>query len=217
MWCCKGWSLRYLPQSQCYGICGGGVKGNNAACSALCRLSVTSPTTQLGPSGVDCPVGGFGYIPGSWGSLQRTLLWGWEFLLPPQTAPPQVFYSQKFWGFSHTGTLGCVVCLAPQLFLPVYLHVNRDRPVHQPLPCPPRLSASSLLRVLSAQLPVSTPPTSLDERVLFNSLVVRLPYSSIFWQFWLFFVFKFVALLVVRGGRVYVPMPPSWPEVCFLQ
>ena len=39
--------------------------------------------------------------------------------------------------------------------------------------------------------------------------------SSIFWQFWLFFVFKFVVflLLVVQGGKVYLPMPPSWPEV----
>ena len=51
----------------------------------------------------------------------------------------------------------------------------------------------------------------------FNSLVVRLPYSSIFCQFWLFLIFKFVVvlLLVVRGGTVCLPMPPSWPEVDF--
>ena len=68
--------------------------------------------------------------------------------------------------------------------------------------------------VLSAQLPVPTPPTSLDE-CFFNSLVVGLPYSLIFWQFWLFFVFKFVVvfLLVVQGGRVYLPTPPPWLEV----
>ena len=35
-------------------------------------------------------------------------------------------------------------------------------------------------------LAVSAPPTSLDECFFFNSLVVRFPYSSIFWQFWLF-------------------------------
>ena len=40
--------------------------------------------------------------------------------------------------------------------------------------------------------PVFAPPTSLDECFFFNSLVVGLLYSSIFWQFWLFFVFKFV-------------------------
>ena len=64
-------------------------------------------------------------------------------------------------------------------------------------------------------LPVSTPSTSLDECFFFNSLVVRFPYSSIFWQFWLFFVFKFVVvlLLVVWGGKVYLPMSPSSPDV----
>ena len=48
------------------------------------------PTSKVGPSGADSPVGGFVYILGPCGSLQGTLLWGWEFLLlPPQ--PPQVF------------------------------------------------------------------------------------------------------------------------------
>ena len=78
--------------------------------------------------------------------------------------------------------------------------------VFQPLPChmsfPP-------------QLLISTPPTSLDECFFFNFLVVGLPYSSIFWQFWLFFIFKLVAilLLVVWGSKAYLPAPPSWPEV----
>ena len=65
------------------------------------------------------------------------------------------------------------------------------------------------------QLPVSAPPTNLDECYFFISLFVRLPYSSIFCQFWLFFVFKFVVvlLLVVRGGTVCLPTTPSWPEL----
>ena len=50
--------------------------------------------------------------------------------------------------------------------------------------------ATTLLRVLSAWLPVSAPPTGLDECFFFISLVVGLPYSLIFCQFWLFFVFK---------------------------
>ena len=99
----------------------------------------------------------------------------------------------------------CVVCFAPPLFLLVYLHANVG-----PLGPP----ATSLLQVLSSQLRVSAPPTSLDECVFFKSLVVGLPYSSIFLQFWLLFVFIFdVLLLVVRGGKVYLPMLPSWPEV----
>ena len=60
----------------------------------------------------------------------------------------------------------------------------------------------------------------LDECFFFNSLVVGLPYSLIFWHLWLFFVFKFVVLLlVVRGSKVFLPMPPPWlevPEFCFL-
>ena len=95
---------------------------------------------------------------------------------------------------------------APQLFLSVYLHANVGLP--GPL-------AATLPQVLSIWLPISTPPTSLDECVFFISLVVGLPYSSIFCQFWLFFVFKFVVvlLLVVRGGAVCLLTPPSWPEV----
>ena len=67
---------------------------------------------------------------------------------------------------------------------------------------------------LYPQLPISTPPTGLDECFL-NSLVVGLPYSLIFWQFWLFFVFKLVVilLLVVQGSKEYLPMPLSWLEV----
>ena len=81
-----------------------------------------------------------------------------------------------------------------------------DCPVCQP----PLCHVSSVPR-----LPIFTPPTSLNECFFFNSLVIRIPYSSIFWQFWLFFVFKFVVvfLLVVQGDKLYLPMPPSWPEV----
>ena len=57
-------------------------------------------------------------------------------------------------------------------------------------PSPP---ANALLRVLSTWLPVSTSPIHLDECVFSNSLVVGLPYSSIFCQFWLFFVFKLLS------------------------
>ena len=48
------------------------------------------PTSKLGLSGADSRVGGFVYVVEPCGSLQRPLLWGWEFLLQlPQ--PPQVF------------------------------------------------------------------------------------------------------------------------------
>ena len=48
------------------------------------------PTSKLVHSGADSLVGGFVYLLGPCGSLQQTLLWGWEFLpLPPQ--PQQRF------------------------------------------------------------------------------------------------------------------------------
>ena len=93
-----------------------------------------------------------------------------SFLLPPH--PPQVFSVRAFETlFPRARTLGCVVCLAPQLFLPVCLHTNVGVPSPPPLPGFQPLSccASSLL-----QLPISAPPTSLNECFLFNSLVVRL-------------------------------------------
>ena len=74
----------------------------------------------------------------------------------------------------------------------------------------------SIRGVLSAWLPISAPPTGLGECFFFNSLVVRLLYSSIFCQIWLFFVFKFVVVLLdVGGGTVCLPTPPSWLEVLF--
>ena len=50
--------------------------------------------------------------------------------------------------------------------------------------------AATLPRVLSARLPISAPPTGLGECFFFISLVVGLPYNSVFCQFWLFIVFK---------------------------
>ena len=102
----------------------------------------------------------------------------------PIAVTPTDFYSQRIWGFLFP-------CWDPWL---------------RGLSC----YTSSLL-----SLPISTPPASLNECFFFNSLSVTLHCSSIFWQLWLFFVFEFVVvLLVVQGGKVYLPTPPSWPELC---
>ena len=73
---------------------------------------------------------------------------------PAATSTPTGVFNQRFEAlFPCTETQGPSVCLTPQLFLPVYMHLFRN--VHplwvlQPLPCPP---AAALLQVLSAQLP----------------------------------------------------------------
>ena len=75
------------------------------------------PTSKLGPSGADSWVGGLVYVLGPCGSLNKLSCEAGSFSPPPQ--PPQVFTGRGLEALvSHTGTLGCVVCLAPQLFLP---------------------------------------------------------------------------------------------------
>ena len=182
---------------------GKGQRGNNAACSALCQFSVTSSATyrQIGPF--------WRWFLGGWLCVGSRTQWVSPVRLgvPPAASTPQVFSIRGFVVlFPCFGALGCMVCLTLQLFLLVYPHTNVG--LHA-------LPTITLLWVPSASLPVSTPPTSLDECFFFNSWVVRLPYSFIFCQFWLFFVFKFIVvlLLVVQGGKVYLPSPPSWPEV----
>ena len=67
-----------------------------------------------------------------------------------------------------------------------WLHHLPPHWVLQPLPC---------CESAPTQLPISAPPTSLDECVFFKSLVVWLPYSSVLCQFWLFFVCKLLLSL----------------------
>ena len=122
----------------------------------------------------------------------------------PTASTPTGVFNQRFEDlFPCAGALGCVVRFSPQLFFPVYPHVNVGVPA-PPAAAPWGPPTPALLQVFSAQLPVSAPPTGLDECVFFISLVVRVPYSSIFCQFWLFFVVKFVVvlLLVVQGDTV---------------
>ena len=167
---------------------GEGPRGSSAACSALCWFLVTSPlpTIKLGPSGADSQVGWSVYVLGPCGSLQQTLLWGWEFfLLPPQ--PLQVFSIKglrlyfpalKLWVARSVSLPSCsswFICT--QIW---------DLPLCQPPPHPPRSSSHHF--AASPVRPAASPRPSypLDECFFFISLVVGLPYSSIFWQFWVF-------------------------------
>ena len=113
-----------------------------------------------------------------------------------------------------------MVCFAPQLFLPVYLCMNVGPwgllAVILPAPFIPQ-SASLWVRPHRCEsclpwLPISTPPTGLDECFFFISLVVGLPYSSIFCQFWLFFVFKFLLSfwLCEEAQCVYLCLHLGW-------
>ena len=92
-------------------------------------------TIKLGPSGADSRVGMFVYILGPTNSPVRLGV-------SPAVHPPQVSTARGFEAlFPLTGTLGCAVCLAPPLFLPVYLHENVRLPVHLLSPRSPRSSS----------------------------------------------------------------------------
>ena len=89
--------------------------------------------------------------------------------------------------------------LLPTLFFPIYLCANVGPRGMLAATLPALLHNLPHCWVCQPQprqessppwLPVSAPPTVLDECFFFISWVVGLPYSSIFCQFWLFFVFK---------------------------
>ena len=64
---------------------------------------------------------------------------------PTAASTPTDVFNQKFEAlFPCTGTLGCVVCLVPQLFLRVYLHTNVG---------PPSLQSAALMGPPAAALP----------------------------------------------------------------
>ena len=159
-------------------------------------------------------VGGFVYILEPFGSLQCTLLWGWEFLPLPQ--PPHIFLVRGFEAlFPCKGALGCVVCLMCQLFLLDYPHANVG---------PPTPPAATLPSPVLQQPPCleSSPPgcPSLPLLPVWMNVSSSTPWFQMSTQFdflavLVFFVFKFVVLLlvVVQGGTVYLPTPLSWPEV----
>ena len=177
------------------------------------------PTIKLGSSGTASWVGGFVYILAPCGSLQGTLLWGWEFLpLLPQ--PPQVF--------SISGLKLYFPELEPWVTRSAWLpHCSSPLSVCEcgaagsaswSLACPVPQSTTSLgppapalWWVLSTRLPVSAPPTHLDVSSLSPWLsdfhTVRFPVSS---GCFLFLIV--VLLLFVWGGTVCLPTPPSWPE-----
>ena len=208
---------------------GGGLRKGFSVAAFLLEVAQLSPlflSLHHSPYAIGIPaavalvlnprMGGFVYI-------LRPCIRDWQFLPPPQS--PLVFTARSYAALlPGSGTLGCTVwpravmaCspdVPPSFYLP---HMNMGPPVLLAT-----TAAASLLlphSILSALAPhlhlISTLPPHLDEYFFFKSWVVRLPHSLIFWQFWLYFVLRLVVILrvVVRGGEVCVPMPPSWPEV----
>ena len=198
LWCC---------------VSGRDQRGNNAACSALSWLLVTSSALHKGIGHFWCwLLGGWVCVHSRtlWVSLTNCLVRLGVFLLPQ---PSQLFPIHDLrlyfpalepWVAQSVLLPSCTSWfICPRMW--VWHHLLHQPLLHwvlQPQPC-----CES-----SAQLPVSAPPTGLDECVLFNSLVVGLPYSSIFCQFWLFFVFKLLSFfwLCKEAQCVYLRLHVGW-------
>ena len=179
LWCCM-W--------------GRGPRGSNGTCSALCQFSVTPSAThiQIGPF--------WCYFPSGWVCVcSRTLL------VSPTNSPvslgvspsaastPTDVFNQSFEAlFPPRWNSGLCSLLPgpPTAASPASCSFAHPAPQSATSLGPP---AAALPQVLSARMPISAPPTGLGECFFFISLVVRLPYSSIFCQFWLFFVFKLLS------------------------
>ena len=158
----KRWSLRYSPgqcnPQLCVMVLYVEEGSKREECHLLSfQLVPLLPTSKLGPSGADSQVGGFVYVLEPCESLQRTLLWGWEFLLlPPQLS--QVFSVRGFEAlFSHTGALDCVVFSLPSQSSQFICTQMWDRPLCNPLDFSPWPS-SQLLATSTLQSGCSSPP-----------------------------------------------------------
>ena len=184
------------------------------------------PTIKLGPSGAGSRVGGLVHALGPCGSLQGPLLWGWEFLLlPPQ--PP--------WVFSLRGLRLYFIGLEPWVIWsaslpavhPVYLcaNVGPRGATRSSKSGPLGLSVRECRAAWSASGQTACPicPTlhqSLSRhgnasplRQGCPSLPLLLVWMNVYFLSpWCRtpLPFDFLSVLVVQGGAVYLPTPPSW-------
>ena len=170
----------------CDAVCGRGVwEGTVLLAWVLVELLVTSPTThkQIGPF--------WCWFPGGWVCVHSRTLCVSPTNSPvrlgvsPTAATPTGFFSQRFWGFISLGWNSGLHGLSRSPVVPPTLSTCK---------CETARSSSQFL------LPVWM------NVFFFNYFIAGLPFNSIFWQFWLIFVFKCVVvlLLVVQGGKVYV-------------
>ena len=197
---------------------GRGLRRRNGACSTLCQFSVTSLTTHNQIGLFWC------CFPSGWVCVHSRPLWVSPMnspvrlgVSPAAASTPTGVFSQCFEAlFSHAGTLGCVLC----------------HPVHQLLLCWPAAALPTLLHNpppcwVCQLLPCgkSPPPAAhlwpsyqSGWMLLLYLLGVGLPYSSIFCQFWLFFVLKlFLSFfcLCEEAQCVYLHLHLGWKSIFF--
>ena len=233
----RGWSLRCLPelgnQRCCVMMLYVGEGSEREQCRLLSSqwLLVTSSAThkQIGPF--------WSWFPGGWFWVHSRMLG----VSPtnslvrlgvcPAAGTPIGFFSQRFWDFISLhwkpGLFGfsCSPVIPPGLSAcecgtswsaSSCLAWSTRHSLTWSISHHPLRSSTSCLAASPFHPSCPSPPLLLAWMNV-SSLTPWLPdFHTVwfFWQFWLYFVFQFVVvLLVVQGGKGYLPTPPSWPEV----
>ena len=151
--------------------------------------------------------------------------------VPPTSAStPTGVFSQWFEAlFPHAGALGCEVCFAPPPFVLVYLCTNVGSRSLLPAALPAPFSAT-LSPALSVYLCANvgpqgllvvglqacsshTPPVSVPPRQCESSPPLLPVWMNVYFLFpWCRtpLLFDSLSVLVVQGGAVCLPTPPSW-------
>ena len=202
---------------QCNWLAFGGFPGTHTVSTHFIHFqymtgALLADALVLGPR-----MDGFPYILSPCRPFKWTLLSNRQFLLPPQT--PLVFTVRSYEAFSsqhwNPGLCGLVWGWGRSLsrYCSWFFSTMHERGTT----CSIAATSASLCHTMSSPpyLSISTRPTHLDKYGFFKSLVVGLPYSSIFWQFWVFLVSTLVAILLVvaQEGETCLSIPLSWPQV----
>ena len=186
---------------------GEGPRGSNGACFTLHRISVTPSTThnQTGP--LWC------WFPSGWACAHSRPLWVSPTTSPvrlgvsPAAAPtPTGVFNQRFEAlFPRAGALGCSVCFTPCCLSGLSVHECRaagSASGQTACPFSPTLCQSQSCYGNSSPLHPGCPSPPLllvwmNVCFLFPWCRTPLPFDSL-------------SVLVVRGGSVCLPTPPSW-------
>ena len=209
----KGRSLRCSQGRGSTGCCavtlyvGEGPRGSNGTRSIFHRISVTPSAThnQIGP--LWC------WFPSGWACACPRPLWvsptnspvRLRFSPAATSTPTGVFNQRSETLFPRAGALGCVVCFAPRRLSGLSVReCGAAGSASRQTACPvrPTLRQSRSRHGNASPLCPSCPsppllPVWMNVYFLFPWCRTSLP-------------FDFLSVLVVRGGAVCLPMPPSW-------
>ena len=167
------------------------------------------PTSKLGPSGADSRVGGFVYILGPCGSPTNSPV---RLGVSLAASNPTSFFSQGIWGFIAPCWNPGLHSLSRSPVVPPGLSAHKCGTAHSASCCPPQ-SSSHCLTASPLHPSCSSPPLLLVLRNVSSFSPWLLDFHTVQFSGSSGYFFYLIFVLVVQGGTVYLPMPPSWPGI----